>query len=110
LLNAIRCIAGRERNGSSRQLAHVLAFGAVLCAAAGSSFAMDLAGTVTCPQNASCVASTSMGALAPDIFYYRVMDKRSFPRGRIVLCTRAHSVQSGVGALGFGFSAERFPN
>jgi hypothetical protein len=38
------------------------------------------------------------------------MDKRSFPRGRIVLCTRAHSVQSGFGAFGFGFSAERFPN
>jgi hypothetical protein len=82
----------------------------VLCAAAGSSFAVDLAGAVTCAQNASCVASTSMGALAPNIFYYRVVDKRSFPRGRIVLCTRAHSVQSGVVALAFDCSAERFPN
>ena len=78
-----------------------------LCTAAGAAFAVDLAGAVT---YAPCGASTSMGALAPDIFYYRVMDKRSFPRGRIVLCTRAHSVQSGFGAFGFGLSAERFPN
>jgi hypothetical protein len=42
---------------------------------------VDLAGALT---YAPCGASTSMGALAPDILYYRVMDKRSFPRSRIV--------------------------
>ena len=86
------------------------AAGCHLRTAACAGLAVDLAGAVTWPQNASCVASTSMGALAPNIFYYRVVDKRSFPRGRIVLCTRAHGVQSGVVALAFGFSAERFPN
>jgi hypothetical protein len=71
----------------------VLAFGVVLCAAAGSSFAVDLAGAVTCPQNAvtcpqnaSFVASTSMGALAPNIFYYRVIDMHSLARGLNLLC------------------------
>jgi hypothetical protein len=37
-------------------------------------------------QNAPCVASTSMGALAPNIFYYRVVDMHSFPRGLNLLC------------------------
>jgi hypothetical protein len=64
----------------------VLAFGVVLCAAAGSSFAVDLAGAVTCPRNASFVASTSMGALAPNIFYYRVIDMHSLARGLNLLC------------------------
>ena len=58
----------------------------MLCAAAGSSFAVDLAGAVTCFQNAACVVSTSMGALAPNIFYYRVIDMHSLARGLNLLC------------------------
>jgi hypothetical protein len=72
-------------------LALAVVFG--LRAAAGSGFAVDLAGAVT---YAPCGTSTSMGALAPNIFHCRVMDMHSFPRGLNLLRILGHRGHAGI--------------
>jgi hypothetical protein len=50
-----------------------------------------------------------MGALAPDIFYYRVMDKRSFPRGRIVYALERIACSRLLVRLVLAFQLRGFP-
>ena len=47
-------------------------------------------------QNAFCGASTSMGALAPNIFYYHLSDMHSFPRSRNLLCVLGLRLAVGI--------------
>jgi hypothetical protein len=58
-------------HGSSRQLAHVLAFGDVLCAAADSGFDVDLAGALTFPARGRAAARE----IAADNFELTMVDK-----------------------------------
>jgi hypothetical protein len=59
-------------------------------------------------RSTSFGASRSLRGLAPNVLYPRLMDEHSFPRDRILSCTRAGSVQLDAVVVVFGCSAERF--